>query len=480
MFDFIAAMSQCRVMTTIFRHGLRRGFLGALSLLLVAPAHAQDAPKVSIIRDAEIEQLLRDYTAPIFKAAGIHSGAAKIIIVGDKSFNAFVADGQKIFINTGALVEAKTPNEIIGVLAHEAGHIAGGHLVRGRQELARATILSIAGMLASAGALYAATTSGAAGRRQGNLGVDSAGMAGIMLGPQEAVKRSLLSYQRSEEQAADRAAVKFLTATHQSAKGMLTVFERFANEAMFKSQTIDPYLLSHPLPTERISNLEAAAKDSPYFDAVDSPALQARHDLMRAKLVGFMGDAGDAARRYMSDNSIAGHYARAIADNKAGRLEQALAGADALIKAQPKNPYFWELKGQFLLEAARAEEAIAPLRKAAALAPAAAPIKALLGHALVATENPAYTDEAIRVLYNATQRDEDSPEAWEYLSMAYYRKGDEAKAQLAAAEGLFVAGKYVEARTQATRAKAKFREGSQGWLRADDILNYRPPGSTDE
>jgi predicted Zn-dependent protease len=460
----------------------RRFLRGLLSSVLIfglasRAAAEGDGPRVSIIRDAEIEQLLRDYTAPVFKAAGIHAGAAKIILVGDRAFNAFVAGGQKIFVNSGALMDAKTPNEIIGVLAHETGHIAGGHLARGRQELAKATVLAVAGMLASAGAMVAAR--GAFGRRDSQVGMDSAGAAGILLGPQEAVKRSLLSYQRGEEQAADRAAVKFLTASRQSAKGMLEVFSRFASESLFKTQAIDPYLQSHPMPTERISNLEQAAKQSPYFDAVDPPELQARHDLMRAKLIGFMGTSGEIARRYpISDMSLPARYARVIADNRFGRLEEALRGADGLIAAAPKNPYFWELKGQILLEAGRATQAIAPLRKAVALSPSTAvPIRVLLGHALVASENPAYIDEAIRVLANATQRDEDSPEAWEFLSMAYFRKGENAKAQLAAAEGLFVAGKYVEARTQAARAQAQFKQGTPGWLKADDILTYRPPGS---
>lgn len=460
-----------------FRRRLR-GFLACLAACAFAfPARGEDEPKVTIIRDAEIEQLLRDYTAPIFKAAGIHGGAAKIILVGDRSFNAFVANGQKIFINAGALMEAKTPNEIIGVLAHESGHIAGGHLARGRQELAKATVLAVAGMLASAGAMVASR--GAFSRNGGQVGMTSDGAAGILLGPQEAVKRSLLSYQRGEEQAADRAAVRFLTASQQSAKGMLTVFRRFANDSLFKTEAIDPYLLSHPLPNERISNLEQAAKQSLYFETPDPPALQARHDLMRAKLVGFMGTAGEIARRYpISDDSLPARYARTIADNRFGRLEDALRGADALIKAAPGNPYFWELKGQILLEAGRAAQAIAPLRKAVASSPTGAvPIRVLLGHALVASENPALTNEAIGVLANATQRDEDSAEAWQFLSMAYFRKGENAKAQLAAAEGLFIAGKYVEARTQAARAQAQFKEGSSGWLKADDILAYRPPGS---
>ncbi|GAC1335022.1 MAG: M48 family metalloprotease [Beijerinckiaceae bacterium] len=447
---------------------------GALALIPLLGSVPARADGVAIIRDAETEQLLRDYVTPIFHAAGINTKAAKIILVGDKGFNAFVADGQKIFINVGTLMEAKTPNEIVGVLAHESGHIAGGHLVRGRQALANAQIMSVAGMLASTAGIVA--TGATARRNNSAIGTDSAGMAGIMLGPQELVRRSMLSYQRTEEQAADRAAVRFLDATHQSSKGMLTVLERFANDALFQTSSLDPYLQSHPLPAERISNLQQLAKASPYFEVKDPPALQARHDLMRAKLVGFLGDSAEIGRRYpLRDTSLAARYARAISAYRFGRLPDALTQIDSLIAAEPNNPYFWELKGQVLLESGRAADALAPLRKATAMAPNAVPIKVLYGHALVATDRPADTNEAILMLANATQRDQDSSEAFEYLSMAYHRKGDTPKAQLAAAQGLFVAGKYVEARTQASRAQAQFKEGSPGWLKADDILNYRPP-----
>jgi predicted Zn-dependent protease len=256
----------------------------------------------------------------------------------------------------------------------------------------------------------------------------------------------------------------------------LTTLERFSNDALFQTSQVDPYLLSHPLPTERISNLQQFAKASPYYDANDSPALQARHDLMRAKLVGFLGDPNEATRRYpQRDTSLPARYARAISAYRFGRLQESLAQIDGLTTAEPNSPYFWELKGQVLLESGRANEAIAPLRKATTMAPNAVPIKVLYGHALVASGTPANTAEAISVLANATQRDQDSAEGFEYLSMAYHRKGETPKAQLAAAQGLFVSGKYVEARTQASRAQAQFKEGSPGWLKADDILNYRPP-----
>jgi predicted Zn-dependent protease len=472
---FSAGEKSAELRIALLKRTVSAVIAGALATILSMDPFAARAD-VAVIRDAETEQLLRDYVTPIFHAAGINTGAARIILVGDKSFNAFVADGQKIFVNVGSLMDAKTPNEIIGVLAHESGHIAGGHLARGRQELARAQIMSVAGMLV--GAAGALATGVSARRNNGPLGTDSGGMAGIITGPQELVRRSLLAYQRTEEQAADRAAVRFLDATHQSSKGLLTTLERFSNDALFQTSQIDPYLQSHPLPAERISNLQQLARASPYYDARDPPALQARHDLMRAKLVGFLGDMSDIARRYpLRDASLPARYARAISAYRFGRLQESLGQIEGLIAAEPNNPYFWELKGQVLLESGRAVEALAPLRKATAMSPSAVPIKVLYGHALVATDTPANTAEAIGVLANATQRDQDSAEGFEYLSMAYHRKGETPKAQLAAAQSLFVAGKYVEARTQASRAQAQFKEGSPGWLKADDILNYRPPKS---
>ncbi|MDB5509943.1 MAG: peptidase [Hyphomicrobiales bacterium] len=452
---------------------LRALLAGVVSLALLTPgpvAAQNDAPsKTTIIRDAEIEQLMREYTAPIFKAAGINASAAKIILVGDRSFNAFVANGQKIFINVGALMDSKTPNEIIGVLAHESGHIAGGHLSRLRQELARAQILAVAGMLVGAGAMVGTMNSG-------RVGSDSRGAMGAMLGPQELIRRSLLSYQRGEEQAADRAAVNYLAKTGQSARGLLATLERFQKDALFKSSAMDPYLLSHPLPAERISNLSSAAKASPAFASGDSPALQARHDMMRAKLFGFMGNSGEVARRYpASDGSLPARYARAIAAYKQGRIAEALSQVDALIAAQPQNAYFHELKGQALLESGRASQAVAPLRRAASLAPAGLPIRVMLGHALVGTGQPQDTAEAVRVLTQATQRESENLEAWQYLAMAEERRGNVPAAQLAAAQALFVQGKFVEARTQADRAQKQFARGTPGWLKADDILNYRPP-----
>ncbi len=456
-----------------------RRCLAALIALAVAvpgaPARAQSVNTLpGVIRDAETEQLMRDYVTPVLRAAGVNVGATRVVLIGDRTFNAFVADGRKIFINVGAIMDAKTPNEIIGVLAHETGHIAGGHLAALHREISNAQIMAVLGtVIGAAGAYAAARNSSGNPNRPGPVGTDTLGEAGLLLGPQELVRRSLLSYVRGQEEAADRAAVKYLTATGQSAKGLLTTLERFQNDSLFVTAQIDPYLQTHPLPRERLSNLEEAARASPTFGAVDPPALQARHDLARAKLVAFIGDAAEVSRRYpLSDNSLAARYARAISAYRFGRVAEALPMIDGLIAAQPKNAYFHELKGQVLLESGRAKESLPSLRTAAALAPGGTPIRDLLGHALVAAGQ---SDEAIRVLNQVVQKDDDDPEAYQYLSMAYGAKNDLPQAQLAAAEGFFLAGRYIEARTQANRAKTQFKEGTPGWLKADDILNWRPP-----
>jgi predicted Zn-dependent protease len=465
----------------IARSSLRarlRGVTAAACALAVAlgpwPAAAQRG-RIPLVRDAETEQLLRDYMMPIFRAAGINAKATRIILVNDRSFNAFVANGQKIFINVGALMDSETPNEVIGVLAHETGHIKGGHLARLRQELSKAKILSVIGMLAGAGAVVGAAQSG------GQVGGASTGAMGTLAGSQELVARHLLAYQRTEEQAADQAAVRYLTATGQSPRGMLDRFRRFNETALFRSTALDPYLLSHPLPRERIAQLEALAKQSPHFNKKDSPALQARHDLMRAKLLGFIERHESVLRRYpLRDGSAPARYARAIVAYKSGRLSEALSNMDSLIREQPGNPYFWEVKGQALLESGRAREAVEPLRRAVSLAPDAVPIRTMLGHALIAANDQRLLDEAIRELANASTRDPEFSEAFQHLATAYGRKGNIGMAELASAQAFFNAGDLKNAQTQASRALDKLPKGSPGWLKAEDIYNYRPPGSREQ
>ena len=420
-----------------------------------------------VVRDAEIEQLLREYTQPILKAAGLAKQNVQVVIINSRSFNAFVADGRRIFINAGTLMEADNPNQVIGVLAHETGHIAGGHLSRLREELRVATTASIIAMILGGAAMIAASRSGSANTGQ-------VGMAALSA-PQAAIQNSLLAYVRSQEDAADRAGVRFLNATGQSARGMSDTFKRLADQTLYASRGIDPYMQSHPLPVERVRALEGLAKASPHWDKKDSPALQARHDLARAKLYGFLDPRDGVGRRYpISNNSLPARYARAIAMYRFGNLQGAMHQIDALIQAQPQNPYFHELKGQALLEGGRPAEAVGPLRRAVQLAPNPALIQIMLGQALLASNNKAVADEAVALLETAIRREPESPEAFDQMALAYGRKGDLARADLASAQASFTRGDLKTARALAGRAKSRFPVGSPGWVKADDIASYKP------
>jgi predicted Zn-dependent protease len=446
----------------------------ALVLAPLSPAPAQENRGPPTLRDAETEQLLRDYTRPILRVAGLEKQNIQAVIINDPNFNAFVADGRRIFVNYGAILQSETPNQLIGVLAHETGHLAGGHLAKLREQLAQAQTQMIIAMLLGAGAMVAGTRSGNA-----NNGLANAGAAAVA-GPQEMIRRSLLSYQRQQEENADRAGVKFLTATGQSPKGMYETFRRFTSESLFAARGADPYLQSHPMPAERVAALEEFAHASPYWDKKDDPALQMRHDMVRAKISAFMERQDTVYRRYpLSNDSLPARYARAITTYLHGDLHSALTQIDGLIQQQPNNPYFYELRGQALLEGARPAEAIAPLRKAVQLSSNAPLIEMLLGQALVATENKTYTEEAITILRAAVSRESEAPLGYTQLAMAYGRKGDYAEADLASAQAALLRGDHKTARELASRAKTRFAIGTPGWVKADDIVSARPlPGQS--
>ena len=431
-------------------------------------AQAQDAPNLPIIRDTEIENLLRDYATPILRVAGLAKQHIRVVILNNRSFNAFVMDGRHIFINAGALFEAKTPNEVIGVLAHETGHLAGGHMMRLREQLAHAQTASIVALLAGIGAAVAGARAGA-----GDVGTAA------ILAPQSVIQRTLLAYVRTQEDQADHAGVKFLNETHQSPKGMLDLFKRLSNESLYNSRYVDPYLQTHPMPADRVAALAQIAHASPYFDKKDSPELQLRHDMMRAKLSGFLETPGTVMRRFpASDHSLPARYARAISAYRHSDLRNALGQIDSLIQTEPNNPYFYELKGQALLEGGKPNDAVAPLRRAVALSHNAPLIDGLLGQALVATGKKQYAAEAVPILRAAIQRDDDIPGSFTQLGMAYGLTGNLAEADLASAQAAVARGDVATARQLASRAKTRFPVGSPAWVRADDITNLKPPKKT--
>ena len=442
------------------------GLIASLHLSL-GPALSQGR-RVPIVRDAETEALMRDYAGPILKAAGLGGSNIEVVLVGDSSFNAFVVDGKRIFINIGVLTQSNTPNQVIGVLAHETGHIAGGHLARARDALAKAQTIAILATILGAGVAAAGAAAGADGAIQGG--------AGVIQGGSSVAQRSLLSYQRGEEAAADRAAITYLERTGQSGRGMLETFRQFQDQQLFSARFADPYALSHPLAQDRISQLERLVGASKYRDRKDPPQLQERHDLMRAKIVGFTQHPNSVARKYpKSDKSLAARYARAIASYRSKKLKRALRDIDALIKAQPNNPHFRELKGQALIENGKPGRAIEPFRRAVSLAPNEGLLRVALGYALVASDDPSKLNEGITQLEKALTREKNSGLAYRQLAIAYGRQGKVALADLSHARGLFVSGDFKSARRYAARAQRKLKRGTPAWLQADDIVTYKPP-----
>jgi predicted Zn-dependent protease len=452
-----------------YMHGLAaRTAKAALATCLVVqaplPALAQKAD-LPLIRDAEIESLMRIYTKPIFEVAGINEGAAKVYLVRQPAINAFVAGGQRIFINTGLLVQAKTPNEVIGVLAHETGHIAGGHLARMGQQVEKATTQAIIGMLIGAAAI-------AAGSASGYSEASKAG-AGVYLGTQGLVARNLLAYVRAQESAADQAAIKFLDGTGQSGRGMLTLFQKLANQSMGSLKNANPYVMSHPMPLDRIRNLEVSVKKSAFYVREDPDDLVLRHRLMQAKLAGFLGGPQQAFQKYpTSDKSLPARYARSIAAFRMGDLKNALREINALIEAQPGYAYFWELKGQALLESGRAEEAVQPLQKAAKLSNGNGLIQVMLAQALLQNESRANAEAALKILRSSIRSEREMPGLHAQMAIAYARLGNIPLADLSTAEAAMLRGDRELASKKAQMAAAKLKRGSPEWLRANDILNF--------
>ena len=449
---------------------IRRALTAVLALVLVLVpvargdlAGSQSGPQ--LIRDAEIEGLMRLYTRPIFTAAGINPGSARVYIINDPRINAFVAGGQRIFIHTGLLMQAKTPNEVIGVLAHESGHIAGGHLARLGIELEHASVTSIIGMLVG----VAAAVGGAAA---GDANASRAG-SGIMMGSQGFAQRNILAYQRVMEASADQAALKFLTATGQSAKGMLTLFNKLANESIASIQNVDPYVLSHPMPFDRIRNLEEAAKTSPYFNTVDAPELVLRHQLMQAKLTGFLEPGNTVFQRYpRTDNSLPSRYARSIAMFRKGDTKNAVPIIESLTRDLPQDPYFWELLGQALLEGGMPAKAVSPLREAVRLLPNNGLIQILLAQALIGTGTQVSSQEALKALRLAQKTESETPNVFKYMAIAYGQTGDVPRAELATAQAAWLLGDKQLATTKAKAAQARFKQGTPEWIQANDLLNF--------
>jgi len=415
---------------------------------------AAEARTISLIRDAEIESAIREWSQPLFGAAGLQPEAISVHLVNDRSLNAFVAAGQRIFINTGLIQRVDTPNQLIGVIAHETGHIAGGHLARFHDATRSATATSILGMVLGAAALMAGSPGAA---------------AGAFMGSQHMAERSLLQYTRTQESAADQAAATYLEATGQSIQGLVEFLKVLGDQEALLTSRQDPYVRTHPLSRDRVAALQnRAAQQRNARPDTDWDVL--RLELIKAKIEGYLSGLNATLRSYPeSDQSMAARYARAVAYYRAARMSEALPLVDGLIADLPDFPYFYELKGQMLLENSRIRESIEPYRQAVALGPDEPLILTGLAQALLTLEDPALVPEARDLLNRSLHLDDDSPRAWRQLSIAEGRMGDLGRASLANAEFMFRTGSYRDAYGQAQRAARMIPVGAPGHVRALDI-----------
>ena len=427
---------------------------GAPAITLTAGA-AQAAAAPRLIRDAEIENTIRAWASPLFEAAGLNAADVDIYLINDSSINAFVAGGMNMFFHTGLLMRSKTPNQVIGVIAHETGHISGGHLARLQDRMKDASITAILAMIVGAGAAVA----GGAG----------AGMA-VMTGGIGAAQSSLFSFSRTQEASADQAGMRFLEDTGQSARGMGEFFHILSGQELLNSSQQDPYMRTHPLTRERIDAVDAQIARSKFSDAPDTPANIEMHKRMIAKFTGFILSPATTLSRYKEDDkSVAARYARAIAYYRLPDMKRALPMIDELIAEEPDNAYFWELKGQMLFENGRGGEALAPYQKAVELMPNEATLRVGLAQAMIERADPALNKEAITHLRRATQREPLNAFAWSQLAIAYGRDDQLGMSALSSAEAALARGNKREARLQAARAEKMLPRGSPGWIRLQDI-----------
>jgi predicted Zn-dependent protease len=416
-------------------------------------AWAEAAP--SIIRDAEVESTIRSYANPLFRAAGLPLDAVTIRVLNSSVLNAFVTNGNRMFLHSGLILETKTPGELTGVIAHETGHIVGGHLVRLNKELENAA-------LASMGSLALGILAGLASGRS------DAGMAAMSLG-QQVTQRNFFSYTRTQEASADQYALKVLDATHQSAQGMIDFFETLVDQELLTSANQDPYMRTHPVTTDRIAAIRAhvQAVGLPYGAPTDQ---QLRHDRMVAKLFAFLEPQGRTLQRYPeSDHRLVARYARAIAYFRRGDLAQALPLIDGLIDGSPKDPYFWELKGQMLFENGRLPEAADAYRRAVSFAPDQPLIDLSLAHVLVESggeENGREAETYLRKVITAEPR---SGFAWRLLGSVYGQRGDETQASYAMAEYAMLTGDPAQALFHINKALNGLKQSDPLWLKLQDL-----------
>lgn len=427
-------------------------------LMLLASTPAESAPQRIMVRDAEIESSIREYATPLFEAAGLNPASVNIYLIHDPQLNAFVAGGQNIFIHSGLLMKADDVSEVIGVIAHETAHIAGGHLARGQDALASARNV---GLIASALGIGVAILTG-----RGDAAV--AATSGV----DNITTRSFLNFSRGQESAADYAALRYLEATGQSARGMYTFLSTLEDQALLSSAQQDPYLSTHPLSRDRIDAIKQNLDTSLYSDVPAPMRWQIAHKRTQAKIYAYTNPLAYVLRKYPeSDQSVWARYARAFAYYRKPDLGKALSLIDELLDEYPNDPYFHELKGQMLFEHGKIYEALPSYQRAVELSPPSSIMFLELGQAQIASEDESLLEAAALNLRRSLGVERNSAMAWRQLAIAYGRQGKMSLSSLALAEESILQGRKNEAIYHAEKAAGMFPEGSREWLQAQDILN---------
>lgn len=422
-----------------------------LSLFISAPLYAEN---ISIIRDSEVENTLTGYAQQIFNVAGLNPDNAKVIIVNDDSINAFVAGGQTIFVHSGLITNAKSIDEVMFVLSHETGHIIGGHVVRGTEQMKSAQTTAListvlGGLLAVAG------------------GRADAGLA-VMMGVNSSVMGSFMTYRQSEESAADRTAVDIMKKTGYSMQGFTDTMKELNRQERLSSVYKSGYLQTHPLTRERMRNIERFTKNAPAIQQDE------QFDLMRAKLIGFLSKP-EKTRHLFQGNSLADKYARVIMTYKDNKISESLKQLDELILLRPKNAYFYELKGQFLFETGKLKDAVTAYEQAVQLDPNSTLIRLALGQVLSESDHPSDLKKAIKHLSHVTALDKTIPGAWRLLATAYGKTGNMPMADYAMAEFYILIGDKAQAQKLAKRAIDKISSKTTAYQHLQDILALTSP-----
>ncbi|HWA68759.1 MAG TPA: M48 family metalloprotease [Rhizomicrobium sp.] len=436
------------------------GMLLACGIGGITPALAQG---ISILRDTETEEMLRSYETPLGRAAGLNP-VPRVWLVGNNEINAFASygdGGENIFIFSGILLWLRKPNELIGVMAHETGHIAAGHLSRGEYGMQQATIPMLLSMVLGVGAMIA--------------GAGEAGLAIMGIGQAYAMGQ-FAAFTRVQESTADQIAAKLLLATHQSPMGMYQTFQRLANEEAMSAYKIDKFAVDHPSGQDRVFDLNDMVEASPYREVQDSPESLHTFQMVQAKLAGYVLPVKEALDRYPeSDQSEPARYARTMIYMRQPNFQKALATASGLITEEPGNPYFYEVRGQLYMSMAKPSQAIPDYQKAVAMRPQAPQLRLALATAQLATENKALAADALKNLKAATLVEDDDISTWYQTAQAYSMLDNEPMANLSTAELWYNVGDMRKAMVFATRARAKLPQGGPDWQRANDILGAAGP-----